>query len=132
MKRRGKYVVGELFKGSKYQDIGHSAESILWWQDNKGVLHEHVSEGKIGDFHTQLMNGKDDVWWRGRSTKNKGGVVTILPPVRVYAKDSIDLPDDLFSSLERRFKPKTMLIDTPYQGLKRVAKREGKNEKGQV
>lgn len=126
MQRRGRYVIGKELKGYRYQDIAHGAGSIIWFQDEKDNVHEQVSKGGIGDFHYKIMDGKEDDLWRGRSTKPKKGVVTVIPPVKDYAKGVIDLPDSLFNSLNKRFKPEVILIETPGGVLKRVALKKKK------
>ena len=124
MKRRGsknsKYVFAEQVNAG-YCEIGHDIGSIIWFVDNKGKMHEKVSKAGMDDFHTKLMGNHVDDWWRGRASADKGGAVTVLPPVRIRAKGGFDLPDDLFNALTKRFKPKFMLVDTAYEGLKRVA-----------
>jgi hypothetical protein len=114
-----RYVICEA-SGYSYRDIGHCSGDIIWWLDNNGEMHEKVSKCGIDDFHTKLMGNKADVWWRGRATAGKKGVVTILPPTRVYASKHIRLPENLMDKIINRFEPKVMLVDTPYEGLKKV------------
>lgn len=122
--RRGKYTIAEKVQAA-YQDIGHDEGGILWWYDpNSEKLHEHVSKAGFEDFHTKLMHGKDDLWWRGRASKSKGGAVTAIPPVRLYSRGVDELPEHLFNELYDRYKPKFMLVETATEGLKRVAIRK--------
>lgn len=115
-----RYVLSGEKMSFRYQDIGHGAGSVIWWVDNSGKIKTFVSTGK--EYHHELNKKMDmDNRWRGRM--EKGGVVTMLPPLKIYNREigEIVLPDAIMTQLEK-MGGKTFYMDTAYGGMKRVAK----------
>lgn len=108
-----KSVINEI----NYTDVAHAPGDIIWWWDG-GKMNKRVSGGTIEDFHSYLLNDPDSMW-RGRASRHR--LVIVIPPVKLYAKSVIDIPDDLFNSIMKHFKPKSVMVETPREGLRRVA-----------
>ena len=117
-----KYLLGELVKGWKYQDIGHQPGGIIWWIC-RGKFRKIQSKGKMKDFHVYLVREADkteaDYVWRGRYSSE--GIASILPPVKIYCTPEISLPRKILDMVYANLRPKILLIDTP-KGLRKVVK----------
>jgi hypothetical protein len=120
---------GQVIRAFKYKDIAHGARSVVWWIDYQGKFHSHTSKGTAKDMHHKLDPKLNmDRIWRGRSTTDRGGAVTVLPPVSIYSRGAEDIPNNVMNQIERNLKPKTVIVDTMY-GLKRVARKTEMREK---
>ncbi len=106
--------------GFRYQDVGHGSGALIWWVDKNGKMKIVKSTGKETHHQLDKKINMDDVW-RGRL--EPGGIATILPPVRVYAKPyDTKPPRGVLVRLES-MGAKTIVVDTQY-GLRQVAKIE--------
>ncbi|MDD4869838.1 MAG: hypothetical protein PHR77_04700 [Kiritimatiellae bacterium] len=86
--------------GLRYQDVGHSAGSIIWWVDNAGKVKIFKSTGK--EFHHDLNKRMNfDARWRGR-LELASGRVSLLPPLKEYKRqpEEIRLPRKLVRILK--------------------------------
>ena len=117
------YMIGEAVKGC-YERIAHCENGILWWVF-RGKFRKHTSKATMQDFHSYLVQEIDKVYadsvFRGRCTADKGGIATILPPVKVYSKPIVRLPKKILDMVYANLKPAIVLVDTP-TGLHKVIK----------
>lgn len=116
--------------GYDYQDFGHGKGAGIWWVDNDGKLNTYVSTGT--EMHHELDERLDmDKRWRGRI--QPGGIVTMLPPISLYARGGYDdiimaLPGALLRGL-RKLGGKQFFVDMAKTGLKRIAFKMPANDK---
>lgn len=121
-KSNTKYELGERCKGIKYSQIAHNKSAIIWWYMNSSIR-THVSKGD--EFHTEIIRARErkepDLFWRGRSTANKHGVVTVLMPTKEYVK-KFRIPEKVVKAIKRTFMPKIILINVKNEELRVLEK----------
>ena len=71
---------------------------------------QHISQGGLEDFHTCLLEDCDKVW-RGRISRDRR-IVTVIPPLIVYAGENFRMPEKLVKAIRRNFKPLAVLVET--------------------
>ena len=104
----------------KYQDIGHGAGDIIWWEDNSGKVRSVTSTGT--ESHHELSRLDLDLRWRGML--GQSGTATLLPPIRLYSRydaEDIPFPDAVMRALER-MGAKRFYMDTR-RGMVRIGRR---------
>ena len=106
----------------KYQSVGHAIGDLLWWVDDRGIIHWQIFNGH--NYHHEISSLDFDARWRGRLELDKSGTATLLPPVKLYSRK----PDDLMSHLPTgalitltHLGAKLFYMDTP-KGLVRLKK----------
>ena len=117
MKSKTKYVLGKICS-LKYSDIGHSEGDTIWyWQRNRILT--AISKWTFKGFHYQIMGDVEcDSVWRGRATKK---IVTVIPPLEIYAGNNFRMPMKLLKAIKSKFTPKVILVDTK-EGLRVLEK----------
>ena len=65
----------------------------------------------ITDFHCCLVKNPD-ILWRGRATQEKNGIVTLLPPLKIYASNEVSIPKMILRAIKKIFEPSEILVDT--------------------
>ncbi len=116
-----KYSLVEVVHIKEFGLLSRGAGEILWWYVKEKVKMD-ISNTSGKDFHIFSVKGAMVGYiWRGRATKDKGGTVTVIPPLQLCTLGKLEVPEELGDELIRKFEPEMILVDTG-EGIRRLTK----------
>ncbi len=114
-----KYKLEKKVDMAEFGLLSRGKGAILWtyYIEDEDMT---VTNIKGHDYHLFAVKGtRTDKIWRGRVTKEKYGIVTVLPPLKAYTNGNLELPEELIYELIAEFEPEKVLVDTG-SGVRRL------------
>ena len=116
-----KYSLGEVVHIKEFGLLSRGVGEIFWWYVKEDVKMD-ISNTSGKGFHIFTVKGaRVGHIWRGRGTKDKGGTVTVIPPLQLCTIGEFEVPEELADELARKFEPEKILVDTG-EGIRRLIK----------